>query len=202
MSAPNFWCLPSAVCTKGYSYRVRTLYYLLLAVLVFLARGEDESLFDFTVRDAQGSAVALRKYAESSKVQIVTNVASNCGYTYTNYRELQKLYEKYQPHGLEILGFPSNQFGEQEPGSAEVIQTFVKNYGVTFPVYDKIEVNGPGSIDLFRFLREKTGGMAINWNFNKFLLVDGVPVKRYLPNVNPLKMEDDIKKLLGIEPDL
>ena len=157
-----------------------------------------ENFYDFKVQDALNAEVALSKF-ETSKVIIVVNVASNCGYTYTNYRELVKLHEKYSRHGLEIIGFPSNQFGEQEPGTNDEIQKFASNYGVTFPIMAKVDVNGPSAIDLFQFLKEKTGQSAINWNFNKFLVVDGLPIKRYAANVKPMAMEGDIQRLLGLE---
>jgi len=157
-----------------------------------------ESLFDFQVLGPSGDLVSLSTY-ESAKVVIVVNVASNCGFTYTNYRDLQKLYDSYQKHGLEIIGFPSNQFGDQETGSNKEIQQFIKNYGITWPVMAKVEVNGPGTIELFRFLKERTGHTEITWNFNKFLVVDGVPVKRYTGNVAPKKMESDISRLLGLD---
>ena len=174
-----------------------------LSILVLLLAapsvlGLDGSLFDFSLRDAEGATLELQKY-ESAKVVIVVNVASNCGYTYTNYRELQKLYEQYQPHGLEIIGVPSNQFGDQEPGSDADIQLFTKNYGITWPVMAKAEVNGPGTIELFRWLKDGTGQTEINWNFNKFLVVNGKPVKRYPGSVSPNKMANDIRKLLGLE---
>lgn len=178
-------------------------FFTALMVLLFSpsCKGEGETtLFDFTVLDANGGKFSMSQY-ESASVVIVVNVASSCGYTYSNYRELGQLYEKYKQHGLEIIGFPSNQFGEQEPGSDEEIQVFVKNYGVTFPIMAKVDVNGPGATELFKFLKSKTGHNEINWNFNKFLLVKGVPVKRYVSSVKPLKMEDDIKRLLGLGED-
>jgi len=173
---------------------------LLLCSLLLLAvvRCDDpSSLFEFKVKDASGTDVSMDRYAEA-KVVIVVNVASNCGYTYTNYRELQKLYEAYKPHGLEIVGFPCNQFGEQEPGTDDEIQMFVNNYGITWPVMAKVDVNGPGSHDMFRFLKDKTGQTEIGWNFAKFLIVDGKPVKRYASNVSPNKMAKDIERLLGL----
>ena len=175
----------------------------ILAFLLFSVRPcSGESVFDFSVLSADGENVSMSRFT-NARALIVVNVASNCGYTYTNYRELQKLYEQYQPHGLEIVGFPSNQFGDQESGTDQEIQQFVKNYGITWPVMAKTDVNGPGAHDLFRFLKEKTGHVEINWNFNKFLVVDGSPVKRYVANVSPKKMEGDLRRILGLaEPEL
>ena len=113
-----------------------------------------ETLYGYSVQDAQGNTVSLEKYA-ASKVVIVVNVASFCGYTYTNYRGLMDLYERYHEHGLEILAFPSNQFGEQEPKSNAEIQDFCGSYGVTVPVLGKVDVNGPGAIPLFKFLKQR-----------------------------------------------
>ena len=174
------------------------LVFVVTWLLVLFCRIRSESLFDFQVFGPSGDLVSLSKY-DRAKVVIIVNVASNCGFTYTNYRELQKLYDSYQRHGLEIIGFPSNQFGDQEPGSNQEIQQFIKNYGITWPVMAKVEVNGPRTIELFRFLKERTGYTEITWNFNKFLVVDGVPVKRYAGNVSPKKMESDISRILGLE---
>ena len=171
---------------------------LLVLLLLLLQLACGQTLYEFSVQDAANNEVSLSKF-EAAKVVIVVNVASNCGYTYTNYRELAVLHEKYGPQGLEIIAFPSNQFGEQEPGTNEEIQKFVSNYGIKFPVMAKVDVNGPSAIDLFQFLREKTGQSAINWNFTKFLVVDGQPIKRYPGNVKPLAMEQDIRRLLGVE---
>ena len=142
--------------------------------------------------------VALSKYSDK-KVVIVVNVASFCGYTYTNYRGLMDLYDKYAEYGLEILAFPSNQFGEQEPKPNNEIQQFCNNYGVKFPVFGKVDVNGPSAIPLYKYLKRYAGKTEIQWNFNKFLVVNGKPVYRYGSNVNPADMEEDILKNLGIE---
>ena len=116
--------------------------------------------------------------------------------TAQNYAELQTLYEKYNSRGLEILAFPCNQFGKQEPGSNVEIQEFARNKGATFPVLGKLEVNGPGEDPLYTYLKSKKGGLlgsAIKWNFGKFLCANGVPVKRYAPTDSPLSFEKDIE---------
>jgi glutathione peroxidase len=116
--------------------------------------------------------------------------------TAQNYAELQTLYEKYNSRGLEILAFPCNQFGKQEPGSNAEVQEFARNRGATFPVLGKLEVNGPGEDPLYSYLKSKKGGLlgsAIKWNFSKFLCTNGVPVKRYAPTDSPLSFEKDIE---------
>ena len=117
-----------------------------------------------------------------------------------NYTELQELYERYADRGLTILGFPCNQFGSQEPGSADEIAAFVADKGVTFPIMSKINVNGPDAIPLFHFLKGKLGGLFgsyIKWNFTKFLVNrQGVPVQRYGPQDNPMQLEPVLQELL------
>lgn len=154
----------------------------------FVALG---SIFNYEVQDSNGNSVALSKY-EDAKAILLLNSASNCGYTYTNYRQLRDIYERLHPKGLEILAFPCNQFGNQEPGTDEEIQTFITNYGVTFPVFAKVDVNGPTAHPLFKYLKEDSDQTELGWNFVKFLIVDGVPVKRYPSKVKPKDIESDI----------
>lgn len=156
------------------------------------------SIYDFEVLDAAGNTVSLSNY--KNKVLVIVNVASKCGFT-PQYEDLQKLYEDYQEQGLEILGFPSNQFASQEPGTNEEIQSFCQlNYGVSFPVLAKIDVNGENENPLYTYLKQEGKGMLgsnIKWNFTKFLIDrEGSVVKRYAPNTNPMKMKKDIEKLL------
>ena len=115
-----------------------------------------DSIFDFEVIDHDGDPVQLSKYSKSSVI-LVVNVASNCGFTYINYRELVELHDKYKSKGFEILAFPSNEFGERESGSNADIQTFVRNYGVSFPVFAKTEVNGKDANPLYKFLKARIG---------------------------------------------
>ncbi len=157
------------------------------------------SIYDFNVLSANGETVPLRNY--EGKVVVIVNVASKCGFT-PQYKDLQELYEQYQEQGLEILGFPSNQFAHQEPGTNEEIQSFCSlNYGVTFPVFAKIDVNGENEDPLYTFLKQEQKGFLISnikWNFTKFLInQNGEVVKRYAPNVNPLEMKADIEELLS-----
>ena len=137
------------------------VYFMLAASAILTVVFAQETVWDYQVEDQSGQLVQMEKF--HSPVLIVVNVASNCGYTYTNYRELMKLYNKYKDQGLEIVGFPSNQFGEQEPGSKFDIQIFTQNLGVKFPIMAKSDVNGAGANELFRFLKKKTGNTEINW---------------------------------------
>jgi glutathione peroxidase len=156
------------------------------------------TLSDFTAKRLQGAEGKLSDYA--GKPVLVVNVASQCGNT-PQYDGLEKLYETYGPKGLVILGFPCNQFGEQEPGTASEIESFCKiNYGVTFPLFSKVEVNGDGTTPLYRWLKLETPGSDnrdIEWNFAKFLIgPDGKPVKRYGDKFMPEDIAPDIEKLL------
>ena len=132
---------------------------------------------------------------------LVVNTASECGFT-PQYQGLEKLYEKLNGKGLEVLGFPCNQFGEQEPGTDKDIASFCeRNYGVTFPMFGKVDVNGDDAAPLFKWLKKEQPGLlgseAIKWNFTKFLLDrKGDVVARYAPNDTPESMQPDIEKLL------
>ena len=146
-----------------------------------------------------GAQENLQDYA--GKVLLIVNVASRCGFT-PQYRDLQNLYEENKAHGLEILGFPCNQFGAQEPGSADEIQNFCStSYGVTFPMFEKVDVNGAGEHPLYAFLKEKAPGIlgttGIKWNFTKFLVSkDGQSITRLASADGASKMAEAIKKEL------
>ncbi|QWD21045.1 glutathione peroxidase [Polynucleobacter paneuropaeus] len=146
-----------------------------------------------------GAQENLQDYA--GKVLLIVNVASRCGFT-PQYRDLQNLYEENKAHGLEILGFPCNQFGAQEPGSADEIQNFCStNYGVTFPMFEKVDVNGAAEHPLYAFLKEQAPGIlgttGIKWNFTKFLVSrDGQSVTRLASADGASKMVRAIKKAL------
>ncbi|CAL0312656.1 unnamed protein product [Lupinus luteus] len=159
------------------------------------------SVYDFTVKDSKGDDVDLATY--KGKVLFIINVASKCGLTNSNYAQLNQLYHNYKDKGLEILAFPCNQFGEEEPGSNDQIVDFVcTRFKSEFPIFDKIEVNGDNSIPLYKFLKTAKWGIFkddIQWNFAKFLVDrDGQVVDRYYPTTAPLSVEQDIRKLLGI----
>lgn len=146
-----------------------------------------------------GDQENLQDYA--GKTLLIVNVASNCGFT-SQYRDLQNLYTANQAKGLEILGFPCNQFGAQEPGSAEQIQSFCStNYGVTFPMFEKIDVNGDNTHPLYAYLKDRAPGIlgttGIKWNFTKFLVSkDGQSITRLASADGASKMEEALQKLL------
>lgn len=155
--------------------------------------------YPMSANTLQGKEVFMQQYA--GKVILVVNTASKCGLT-PQYEGLETLYKKYQDKGLMILGFPCNQFGGQEPGGEkEISETCLINYGVSFPIFEKIEVNGSGTHDIFKYLKAElpgTLGKRIKWNFTKFLLdAEGKPLKRYAPTTTPASIEADIAKLLG-----
>lgn len=157
------------------------------------------SIYDFHARDIHGNDVDFNKYRDH--VLIIVNVASNCGLTDTNYKQLVQLYEKYgNSKGLRILAFPSNQFGAQEPGTSQEILDFVKRYNVTFDMFEKVDVNGDNAHPLWKYLTQLDGDKAdgsIRWNFTKFIIdKDGLVVARYPPSNEPLEMEDVLKKYL------
>ena len=157
------------------------------------------TIADFTVTTNRGAPLALED--KLGKVLLVVNTASKCGFT-PQYDGLEKLYETYQDRGFEVLGFPCNQFGGQEPGDADEIAEFCKvNFGVTFPLMQKVEVNGPGASPLFDWMKKEAPGLlgskAIKWNFTKFLIDrQGNVVKRYGPTDAPDGIAKDIDKLL------
>lgn len=161
------------------------------------------SVYNFEVLDANKQTISLSEY--KGKVLLIVNTASYCGFT-KQFEGLQELYEKYQSEGLEILGFPCNQFNEQDPDSIDDIVSNCKlNYGVTFDMFDKIEVNGENQHPLYAYLKSQKGGMfndAIKWNFTKFLVSrNGEVIKRYAPTTTPKEIEKDIIKELkqGLE---
>ena len=157
------------------------------------------TLYDFTVNDIEGRPVPLDRY--KGKVLLVVNTASKCGFT-PQYKGLEALYRKYRERGLEVLGFPCNQFGAQEPGSEQEIAKFCEtNYDVTFPLFAKIDVNGDAAAPLYRYLKREKPGLlgteAIKWNFTKFLVDrDGSVVARSAPNDTPESLEADVAKAL------
>ncbi|KAK8968787.1 hypothetical protein KSP40_PGU012359 [Platanthera guangdongensis] len=159
-----------------------------------------KSLHDFTVKDSRGEDVDLSIYKD--KILLIVNVASQCGLTNSNYTEMSQLYEKYKDKGLEILAFPCNQFGGQEPGSNEEIVEFAcTRFKAEYPIFDKVDVNGESAAPIYKFLKSSKGGVfgdGIKWNFTKFLVdKNGNVVDRYAPITSPLSIEKHIKKLLG-----
>ena len=158
----------------------------------------NNSLYDFTVTDIHGREVPMGEFR--GKTLLIVNTASKCGFS-PQYGELQKLYEEYRDQGFEILGFPCNQFAHQEPGSNDDILEFcTRNFGVTFPLFEKIKVNGPDAHPLYKYLTSALPGKMgnrIKWNFTKFLIgPDGRPVQRFAPADRPIKIEPLIEELL------
>jgi glutathione peroxidase len=156
------------------------------------------SIYDFSAKSLAGEDTPLKRF--EGKVLLIVNTASACGFT-PQYKGLEALQQKYGARGFSVLGFPCNQFGRQEPGSAAEIEQFCSsNYAVTFPMFDKIEVNGDHAHPLYQYLRrEKSGllGSAIKWNFTKFLVDrSGKVVGRYAPTTTPGQLTEDIEALL------
>jgi glutathione peroxidase len=157
------------------------------------------TVYDFSATSIEGKPVELSSFKD--KVLLVVNTASQCGFT-TQYQGLQALYDKYASKGVEVLGFPCNQFGAQEPGSATDIQSFCQTrFGVSFPLFEKIDVNGANAHPLFQYLTKAAPGIlgteGIKWNFTKFLIDgNGNVVKRYASATEPKDIEKDIDALL------
>lgn len=154
--------------------------------------------YDFKARKMNGQEVSMEAY--KGKILLVVNTASKCGLT-PQFKELEELYQEYKTKGVEILGFPCNQFAKQDSGSNEEIHEFCQlNYGVTFTMFEKIEVNGENAHPLYKFLRKEAKGLfgnKIKWNFTKFLIdSQGNIIKRYAPTVKPQQIKTDIEKLL------
>ena len=156
-------------------------------------------LYNISVKDIDMNSVDLSAY--EGKTLLIVNVASKCGFT-PQYKDLQNLYEKYQDQGLEVLGFPCNQFGAQEPGTNEEVKSFCDlKYNVSFRMFDKIDVNGSNASPLFKFLKHESPGImgteAVKWNFTKFLVnKDGQVVKRFAPKDGESEIESELQKIL------
>ncbi|CAH1218059.1 Glutathione peroxidase BsaA [Paenibacillus plantiphilus] len=156
------------------------------------------SVYDFSVQTIRGEQKPLADY--KGQVLLIVNTASKCGFA-PQFDELQELYERYKDRGFTVLAFPSNQFREQEPGSNDEVEQVCKlNFGVSFPLFAKIDVNGAGAEPLYTYLKKERGGMfgsSIKWNFTKFLIdSEGRVVKRYSPTTKPTKFERRIVELL------
>lgn len=158
-----------------------------------------QSVYEFTVNNIMGLPKSLADYR--GKVLLIVNTASKCGFT-PQFAGLEELYKKYKDRGLVIMGFPCNQFAEQDPGSNEEILNFCQvNYGVSFPMFDKVDVNGKDAHPLFEYIKKEAPGAlgltAVKWNFTKFLVDrDGKVVQRFAPNSEPASIAPDIEALL------
>ena len=156
------------------------------------------NVHDFSAIDIDGVNQDLSQY--KGKVMLIVNTASKCGFT-PQYEGLENLYTKHADKGLVVLGFPCNQFKSQEPGDEKDIKNFCEiNYGVSFPMFSKVDVNGENTHELFKYLKSETKGLlgeSVKWNFTKFLVdKEGKVIRRYAPTVEPMAIEDDILALL------
>ncbi len=157
-------------------------------------------LYTFSARSLEGETITLERYRD--QVLLIVNTASECGFT-PQYAGLQALYQQYAARGFTVLGFPCNQFGKQEPGSAQQIAEFCEaRYHVSFPMFEKIDVKGPNAHPLFRYLTAQAPGLfgtkAIKWNFTKFLINrEGQVVQRYAPAKKPQTLEEKIERELS-----
>ena len=158
------------------------------------------TVYDFSATTLDGKPRKLSDY--KGKVLLVVNTASKCGFT-PQYKGLEELYEKYRDRGFAVLGFPNNQFGEQEPGpDSEIAEFCERNYGVTFPMFSKVDVNGDAAHPLFKYLTTEKKGLlgsaAIKWNFTKFLVgKDGKVIERYAPTTKPEELAGAIERALA-----
>ena len=158
----------------------------------------EPTAFELSFTSSRGETVPLATYA--GRPMLVVNTASQCGFT-PQYEGLQALHEEYADQGLVVIGFPCDQFAHQEPADDDAIEQFCQiNYGVTFPLSTKVDVNGSSTDPVFDFVKERTKGLLgsmVKWNFTKFLIApDGVTVTRYSPTTNPSELAEDIESLL------
>jgi len=182
---------------------LKMLKYILSLIFLFFtlveAQEQKMSIYDFNVKDIDGKEISLSKY--KGKVLLIVNVASECGFT-PQYAGLEKLYQKYKDKGFMILAFPSNQFANQEPkGNGEIKFFCHENYDVHFDMFAKIDVNGEGASELYKYLKKEQGGFlwmdSIKWNFTKFLVdKDGNVIDRFAPITKPKEIESEIKTLI------
>jgi len=182
--------------------KVKSITLLLLCILHINLYAKDlqmKTIYDIKLETIDGQETTLEPH--KGKVMLIVNVASKCGYT-SQYDGLEALYRKYKDQGVVVLGFPCNQFGSQEPGSEEEIQNFCRvNFGVTFPMFSKINVNGEETHPLYRYLKTEQPGIlgteAIKWNFTKFLVdKEGKVVERFGSSTKPSELESSIEALL------
>ncbi|MDG2061178.1 MAG: glutathione peroxidase [SAR86 cluster bacterium] len=161
---------------------------------------DQENIYNFSCLNNKGEEKLLSEF--SGEVLLIVNTASKCGFT-PQYAGLEKLFQKYKEKGFQILAFPCNQFGGQEPGNDQEIEDFCSlNFNTSFPLFSKIEVNGDNAHPLFKYLTSSMPGIlgteSVKWNFTKFLInKDGIPVERFAPNTSPEKIDMEIKSLLN-----
>jgi len=180
---------------------LRILLILSITLSFAFTKEKEMSIYNFTVKNIDGEDVSLSKY--KGKVLLIVNVASKCGFT-SQYEGLETLYEKYKDKNFMILGFPSNQFSNQEPGTNKEIKDFCRlTYGVNFDMFEKIDVNGENETPLYTHLKDEVNGLlgtkSIKWNFTKFLIDPyGKVIDRYGSITKPKDIEPEIKRLLGL----
>ncbi|CAA3019785.1 phospholipid hydroperoxide glutathione peroxidase 1, chloroplastic [Olea europaea subsp. europaea] len=203
-ASSKFGSSKSAFFRHGFSVQSSNIYGLVSKSrsfpMVYARAATEKSIHDFTVKDIDGNDISLSKF--KGKALLIVNVASKCGLTSSNYSELSHLYEKYKTQGFEILAFPCNQFGGQEPGSNPDIKQFAcTRFKAEFPIFDKVDVNGPSTAPVYQFLKSNAGGFLgdlIKWNFEKFLVdKNGEVVERYPPTTSPFQIEKDIQRLVA-----
>lgn len=179
--------------------RLWMTFFGLFLCLESIAEDKMENVYGFEVKTIEGKEISLDIF--TGKVLLIVNTASKCGFTY-QYEGLEKLYQTYREQGFEILGFPCNQFASQEPGTEQEIAQFCSlNYGVSFPMFSKLEVNGKNTHPLYQYLKSVApgtlGSQAIKWNFTKFLIDrEGKVKERFSPRTEPDSLKADIEKLL------
>jgi glutathione peroxidase len=193
--------LSNNLIQKNMKLNIVSIFISILSVFSLHAQESktSENFYQFKAKSLKGKEISMKKY--EGKVVLIVNTASKCGFT-PQYKGLEELYKKYSDKGLVILGFPCNQFANQEPGTeAEIGEFCTLNYGVTFPLFSKIDVNGKNTHPLYKYLKSElpgTLGNDIKWNFTKFLLDrNGNPVKRFGSSTKPEEITEDIEKLLS-----
>jgi glutathione peroxidase len=193
--------LPPGPCSVPFFRRAESMQDIHLAPRFFVHDQFRSEIYDFSAELMTGERLSLAAF--QGQVLLIVNTASHCGFT-PQYEELEKLYLSRGLSGLSVLGFPCNQFGAQEPGSGDAICAFVHSrFGVTFPIFAKVNVNGPEAHPLFQFLRKSKAGLfgtsSIKWNFTKFLVGrDGRVIARYAPFTRPEKLIPAIDRLLDL----
>ena len=179
----------------------KILLIITLTLISTFAKENQLSIYDFKAKKIDGEEISLEKY--KGKVLLIVNVASKCGFT-PQYEGLEKLFQTYKDNGFMILGFPSNQFSNQEPGSNKEIKEFCSlTYGVDFDMFEKVDVNGKNETRLYKYLKSEASGVlgtkSIKWNFTKFLIdPNGKVIDRYGSMTKPKEIEPEIKRLLGL----
>jgi glutathione peroxidase len=182
---------------------IKYLYIFLIVLTISILYSQENkmsgTIYNYSAKSIDGKEINLGDY--KGKVVLIVNVASKCGFT-KQYKGLEELYEKFKGKGLVILGFPCNQFGSQEPGTEDEIKTFCStNYGVSFPMFAKIDVNGENAHPLYKFLTKEKSGLitdSIKWNFTKFLVdKDGKVVDRFAPTTTPESLAEKIEEILN-----